>query len=71
MSILRVSAPEYGGVEVWDSRDPQPIYLAPHLLPGNYAEGQLTPAGAALAESLVTDRLAAAEIEANMAELLA
>lgn len=60
--ILRSEAKDYGGVEVWDDRQPDsPIYLAPHLLPEYYADGQLTAAGQVFVERVILDRLESQE----------
>ena len=60
MTVLRTEAKDYGGVEIIDSRDPDsPVYLAPHLLPEMYADGELTTAGLALVSDVILKRQAA------------
>ena len=62
MAVLRTEAKDYGGVEIFDSRDPDsPVYLAPHLLPEMYADGQLTAAGAVFVDGVVLARLESRE----------
>ena len=63
MTVLRTEAKDYGGVEIIDSRDPDsPVYLAPHLLPEMYADGELTAAGLILVDSVILNRHESREV---------
>ena len=62
MAVLRTETKDYGGVEIWDSRDPDsPVYLAPHLLPEMFADGALTAAGVVFVDGVVLARLESRE----------
>jgi hypothetical protein len=58
MAIIRTSPCDYGGVEVWDSAQPDsPVYLAPHLLAEYWADGALTQAGEQFVQNVIIHRL--------------
>jgi len=68
--ILRVSPCDYGGYEVWDSRDPDcPVYLALHLTAENVVKGALSVKGVALVDSVIAARLVARAAEAKRASV--
>jgi len=71
MAVTRVSACDYGGVEVWDSRDGWAVYLNPSMLAAYVDGGELTAAGQTWVDQIIASRLAVAEIEQNMREVLA
>lgn len=72
MPILRISLCDYGGLEAWDSRQPdQPVYIAPHLLSLYWSDGLLNIDGIAYVESVVTERISLVTIETAKADKLA
>jgi hypothetical protein len=63
MAVLRTEVKDYGGVECFESRDPDsPIYLAPHLLPEMFADGELTAAGVIFVDNIVINRAESNEV---------
>lgn len=69
--ILRTEAKDYGGMEVWDDRQPDsPIYLAPHLS-AYYSGSALTALGEAFVDGLITARIEAVTLDTVKADKVA
>lgn len=70
MAVIRTYRPDYGGLEVWDDRDPDsPVYLNPGILAANWDGVKLTPAGVRFLDEVIAARAAAAVEAAKRAAI--